>query len=89
MSLTSYRAAPPRVIRVLPEAKSRYHVFALANTDRANTLCLRLYPVFTEGKLPYELSAFYKCSKAACVAALWYRQGRLIEEKIVYLQHCA
>jgi hypothetical protein len=31
----------------------RYRVFALANTDRANSLCLRLYPTFALRQMPF------------------------------------
>ncbi|WP_421363922.1 hypothetical protein, partial [Agrobacterium rosae] len=42
MSLTSYRAAPPRVTSVNPEGIYR---------ARANSQSLRLYPTFAGGKM--------------------------------------
>ena len=69
MSLTSYRAAPPRVTRFLPKAKYRIDrlVACAGFCRRQNTVGLIRIP---------------ERERTACIAALRYRRGRLSVEKI-------
>ena len=68
MSLTSYRAAPPRVTRFLPKAKYRDEFLALNAFSG---------PVFAERKIPFVTLLSHPALKRVHFARLRKHKGRL------------